>query len=61
VFKREIAYVRAGLLSDPPGLNMYRVRKTLSTGFVVYYCIRTSSALEARRRPNPRIQYNPRT
>jgi hypothetical protein len=48
LFKKEVAYVQAGYLSDPPNLPMYRVRKTCSCGcgFIFYSSIRGTSALE---------------
>ena len=47
IFTKEIAYVQKGYLSDMPGMNMYRYRRTCSkTGFIFYRGSRSSSALE---------------
>jgi hypothetical protein len=42
----EMAYIKQGYLSDPPGVAMYMELRTLTTGLVVYRCLRTTSALE---------------
>ena len=48
IFKKEMAYVCRGLLSDPPGVAMYRqVGHYRKTGLPKYRCIRTTSPLEA--------------
>ena len=46
IFLREIGYVQKGLLSDPPGMDMYIPIRTARTGFVFHRSIRTSSPLE---------------
>jgi hypothetical protein len=41
IMKKEMAYVLEGLLSDPPGIAMYReVGRLETTGFVVYRSLR---------------------
>ena len=43
---KQLKYVAQGLLSDSPHIPLYmRLRKMLS-GFLLYRCLRTSSALE---------------
>ena len=47
LFKKEIAYVQKGYLSDIPGMNMYLyVRMSSVTGFIFYRGRRSNSALE---------------
>jgi len=46
IFKKQIRYVQLGLLSDPPERVMYVYVKTLTTGFEVYRCLRSTSLLE---------------
>ena len=46
IFKKQIGYVQKGLLSDPPGRVMYVLVKTLTTGFEVHRCLRSTSLLE---------------
>lgn len=46
IFKKQMRYVQRGLLSDPPGRVMYVHIKTLTTGFEVYRCMRSTSLLE---------------
>lgn len=46
IFKTAIGYVKQGLLSDPPGMDMYVAVKMLRTGLVVYRCLRSTSPLE---------------
>ena len=46
LFLKEVMYVQEGLLSDRPGFNMYVEVRTLSSGFVIYRCYRSSSQLE---------------
>ena len=43
----ELNYVAYGRLSDHPGILLYRVIRTLSTGLVIYRNMRTSSSQEA--------------
>jgi len=46
VMTKQLKYVAQGLLSDSPHIPLYlRLRKMLS-GFQLYRCLRTSSALE---------------
>ena len=47
IFKKEIAYVRKGLLSDPPKMEMYRLVGRTKMGLERFRCLRTTSALEA--------------
>jgi hypothetical protein len=42
----ELAYVAAGYLSDCPRFELYVPLHALSTGLIIYRCLRTSSALE---------------
>ena len=42
----ELAYVAAGYLSDHPSIELYAPLRELKTGFQIYRCLRTSSALE---------------
>jgi hypothetical protein len=46
VFKNSMHYVSQGLLSDPPGMDMYLQVKVLSTGLIVYRSLRSTSPLE---------------
>lgn len=46
IFKKQIGYVQRGLLPDPPGRVMYVLVKTLTTGFEVHRCLRSTSLLE---------------
>jgi hypothetical protein len=47
IFLKEVKYVQKGLLSDPPGMNMYiRVRECCRTGFIFYRNRRSTCALE---------------
>jgi hypothetical protein len=46
IMTKEVKYVQLGLLSDLPGMVMYRVVGKLSTGFEVHRGRRNSSALE---------------
>ena len=47
IFLKECAYVQQGLLSDPPGMNMYRiVGQCKRTKLIKFRSLRTSSALE---------------
>jgi hypothetical protein len=47
VFRKEIKYIQAGLLSDPPGVNMYVcIVRSKKTGLLSFRCLRTSSPLE---------------
>jgi len=40
-------YVRENYVSDPPGINLYvPLPQKMTTGFVRYRCLRSSSALE---------------
>ena len=43
---KQLKYVAGGLLSDCPSLSLYFPTRKLSTGFQMYRCLRTSSALE---------------
>jgi hypothetical protein len=46
-FKVEMSYVKHGYLSDPPGVAMYVLLRTLvSTGLEIFRCLRTTSHLE---------------
>eukprot|EP00611_Tribonema_gayanum_P023838 TRINITY_DN509_c0_g1_i2.p1 TRINITY_DN509_c0_g1~~TRINITY_DN509_c0_g1_i2.p1 ORF type:complete len:1113 (+),score=278.26 TRINITY_DN509_c0_g1_i2:813-4151(+) len=45
-FLNQMKYVKAGFLSDPPGVCMYVKIKTLTTGLAIFRCLRTTSALE---------------
>jgi hypothetical protein len=45
--RTSVGYVQTGKLSDKPGVAMYVLLGTLSTGFKVYRCLRSSSQLEA--------------
>ena len=49
-FDKMIKYVKRGLLSDPPGIDMYielpRHRQPKHGKFTLYRCLRTSSAVE---------------
>jgi hypothetical protein len=45
---KEMKYVQLGLLSDLPGMTMYREVRKLATGFIVHRSRRNSSALEAQ-------------
>lgn len=46
VLKKQLKYVAQGLLSDNPALPLYWEIGKMASGFVVYRCLRTSSALE---------------
>jgi hypothetical protein len=43
---KEMKYVQLGLLSDLPGMSMYRFLRKLSTGFEVHRSRRNASGLE---------------
>ena len=50
-FDQAMTYVKSGHLSDPPGIELYTLRKTLravqgQAGLKIYRCLRTSSPLE---------------
>jgi hypothetical protein len=45
-FDMALKYVRAGFLSDPPGMAMYVAIGQTRDGVVVYRCLRTSSSVE---------------
>ena len=47
IFVKEIKYVQEGCLSDPPGMEMYRVVLRTPGRLPVYRCLRTTAALEA--------------
>ena len=46
IFRKEIKYIQAGCLSDPPGIQMYRVVRQLPGCLTEYRCLRTTSPLE---------------
>jgi hypothetical protein len=46
VLKKQLKYVAQGLLSDNPALPLYWEIGKMVSGFVLYRCLRTSSALE---------------
>jgi len=48
IMDKEMKYVQRGLLSDLPGMDMYRAVKKLKTGFVMFRTKRNSSALEGQ-------------
>ena len=37
---KELAYVKLGLVSDPPGIELYKKIGTLTTGLDVFRCLR---------------------
>ena len=46
IFLKEMKYVQLGLLSDPPGMNMYVRVDKLKTGLIIYRSLRSTSQLE---------------
>jgi hypothetical protein len=46
IFEQQMKYVKAGYLSDPPGMTMYVKIGAMTTGLPLYRCVRSTSALE---------------
>ncbi|KAG5186586.1 hypothetical protein JKP88DRAFT_309481, partial [Tribonema minus] len=46
IFDNSMGYIKQGLLSDPPHMDMYARVRTLQTGLVVYRSLRSTSPLE---------------
>ena len=46
LFLKQCKYIQRGVLSDPPGMNMHVVVRKLTTGFLLYRSLASTSQLE---------------